>query len=813
MLISVRWLGRHIDVSGLTAEQIGRDLTLATAEVESVEAFLPHARELVVGKVVARAAHPGADRLSLCRVDIGAPEPVPVVCGAANVAEGQTVALALPGTTLPGIGTLGKSKIRGEISLGMICSEQEVGLADESSGIWVLPGSARVGQPLSEALDLADSVIDIDNKSLTHRPDLWGHRGIARELSAIYRRPLLPLEVEWPALGSDARVPVSIESAACPRYLALPIDGAKALPSPLWLRALLRAVGQRSLGQLVDISNFVMLDLGQPNHVFDRQRLAPGGIVVRKAKAGEAFTTLAGRALQLTDDDLLIASGQAGVALAGVIGGANSEVQSGTQSLLLEVATFDASTVRRTSVRHGLRTDSSARFEKSLDPELPPVAAAHFANVLKRLQPDVTFPAPITDIRTRQPKPLEISLRPSRVREALGAELADAEIQDILSRLGFGVTSREGRAVDGERELSVLVPSDRATKDISIERDLVEEVGRLYGYGNITERTLVCPIEPPPHDERRWLVRRIADRLAGAAHFTETLSYSFHSDELLTLLGLSELPHATLQNPVVSQQGRIRRSVAPSLLANIEANRRYRDEVRLFEIGKGYLPERSNRAHEPEEQHLLALLLAAPPPRRGAGFRDNALARLHGVVADLLRVLERPAVEWGPGEAPPWAEPGRSLIATFPSGAVVASLASVRADVLSALGLKAGLESEVVLAELSVDALLAAPRQTKKYTPVPRFPGIKVDVAIAVDQSLRSADVVAVIRHAARAHCRSVELFDVYAGPAVGPGKKSLAYHVLLAAEDKTLNETEEQKFLERLAAKLESIGAALRDG
>ena len=201
MLISFKWLGRHIDLSGLSPEQIASDLTLSTAEVESVEAFLPHAREIVVGRVLTRGPHPGADRLSLCRVDVGGSEPIPVVCGAANVAEGQTVALALPGTTIPGIGKLEKSKIRGEVSLGMICSEQELGLADKSEGIWVLPGSLRVGSTLADALELGDSVIDIDNKSLTHRPDLWGHRGIARELSAIYRRPLLPLDVAWPAYG------------------------------------------------------------------------------------------------------------------------------------------------------------------------------------------------------------------------------------------------------------------------------------------------------------------------------------------------------------------------------------------------------------------------------------------------------------------------------------------------------------------------------------------------------------------------------------------------------------------------------------
>jgi phenylalanyl-tRNA synthetase beta chain len=815
MLISLRWLGRHIDLAGLEPQQIALDLTLATAEVESVQEFLPHAREIVVGRVLSRAQHPGADRLSLCRVDVGQAEPLPIVCGASNVAEGQTVPVALPGSTLPGIGKLQKSKIRGEVSLGMICSETEIGLGSESAGIWVLPDSLRVGTALAEALDLGDWVIDIDNKSLTHRPDLWGHRGIARELSAIYRRPLLPFDVALPSTGSAEGVAVQIEAKACSRYLALPIDGAQALPSPLWLRALLVAVGQRSRGQLVDLSNFVMLDLGQPNHVFDRQRLlqrgnpaAPGadGISVRKARAGQVFTALDGRKLELSEEDLLICSGAEAVALAGVIGGANTEVTGDTQSLLLEVATFDAATVRRTSVRHALRTDSSARFEKSLDPELPPIAAAHFATLLRSLQPGVSFPLALSDVRTAPARQLEIALDPERVRAALGAPLPDSQIRELLERLSFGVQVVAGGFI-------VAVPSARATKDISIEQDLVEEVGRSFGYGNIKERSLVCPVEPPPHDERRWLVRRIADRLAGAARYTETMSYSFHSDELLAAVGMAELPHATIDNPQVAQESRVRRSVAPSLLQGLEANRRHREVVRLFEIGKGYLPEHPNERHEPEERHLVAVLWAAPSPAAQAGFQENALSQLQGVVADVLGVLERPPLEWGAGQGPSWAQPGRCIAARYPGGEVVATLASVSLDVLGRLGLKGRLQSDVALGEISIDALLVAPRQTRRYAPLPKFPGIKVDIAVAVGASVQSAQVVAVIREAAGALCKGVDLFDVYTGDAVGAGKKSLAYHVLLQADDRTLSDSEEQKFLKRLDSKLDAIGAQLRDG
>jgi phenylalanyl-tRNA synthetase beta chain len=388
----------------------------------------------------------------------------------------------------------------------------------------------------------------------------------------------------------------------------------------------------------------------------------------------------------------------------------------------------------------------------------------------------------------------------------LGAPLTDAEIADILTRLSFGVQpTAEG--------FTVSVPTDRATKDISIEQDLVEEVGRMFGYGNVQERSLVADVLPPPHDERRALVRKIQDRLAGVAHFTETLSYSFHPDELLTLLGMNELPHSTLANPVVATQSRLRRSVAPSLLANLEANRRYRDVVRLFEVGKGYQPEAGNAEGEPAERHLVGVLWAGPPPRKGAGFQEHSLASLQGAVTDVLAALERPAVEWDAGDAPPWAAPGRAVVARYPDGTIAATLANVRADVLLGLGLKGRWQSDVALGEIALDAVLAAPRQTRKYAPIPRFPGIKVDIAIAAPEAVRSKDVVDVIRDAAGSNFRAAELFDVYQGEAIGAGKRSLAYHVLLQAEDKTLSDNEEQKFLKRLGTKLSALSADLRDG
>ncbi|MBW2274974.1 MAG: phenylalanine--tRNA ligase subunit beta [Deltaproteobacteria bacterium] len=824
MYVSYRWLERHVDLTGITPEQLADDLTLSTAEVEGLEAFAPHLADLVVGLVAEHDRHPDADKLSVCKVDVGEAEPLQIVCGAPNVGAGQKVAVATVGTVLPGDFKIKKSKIRGVESRGMICSVQELDLGDEHEGIWVLPESAEVGRPLSAALGIEDWVIEIDNKSLTHRPDLWGHRGIANEVAAIYQRSLAPLDLSLPATGDAAPYPVRVESQACSRYLALPIEGAEAAASPDWLRWLLLAVGQRPIDQIVDLSNFVMLDLGQPNHTFDAKRLdkgsRKGGIVVRDARDGESITTLDGEERKLCSDDLLICAGDEPVALAGIMGGEGSKVGEDTSQLLLEVATFVPTTIRRTSTRVGLRTDSSARFEKHLDPTLPMAAAAHYARLLQELQPEVRFPAPISDAGDWTDPAHSITLRPERVRTALGEAIPDDEIASILERLGFGVEGGVAGAVEGAgkgrgdgAELTVAIPSARATKDIGIEQDLVEEIGRIYRYGNIPEQPMQAEIRPPLRDPRRVMVRKIQDRLAGSARFHEVLSYSFLPDDMLARLGEADVPHVSVINPVDKAESRLRRSVLPSLLEGLENNRRHRADVRLFEIGKGYLPEASNERGEPKELHRVALLWAREPAGRKAAFDDNAFATLHGVVVDLLDTLGLEAPEWSASSSPPaWAHPTRCLAASWKGQLGEAAVfANLEPGLARGLGLDGDLTSDIAAAEISIDHLLEAPAAGSRYRAIPRFPGIKVDVAVEMEAATPAAELVAVIERSGKGQVVETELFDVYAGQQIGAGRKSLAYHVLLQSESKTLTDKDQAKFLTRLEKGLEGIGARLR--
>ncbi len=816
MWVSMRWLERHVDLTGITPERLCEDLTLSTAEVEGLERFAPILDEVVVGRVISREKHPDAEKLSLCRVEVGEEAPLSIVCGAPNVATGQKVAVARIGTTLPGDFRIKKSKIRGVESQGMICSVRELDLGEEHDGIWVLPENAEVGLPVSRALGIEDWIIEIDNKSLTHRPDLWGHRGIAREIAAIYERPLNPLDTTLPEITPDSPRrdpwPVSIETKGCSRYVALPIDGVRPGPSPDWLRWLLLAVGQRPIDLLVDLSNFVMLDLGQPNHVFDRNLLERSGrrIVVRNAREGETLETLDGETRTLQPSDLLICAGDEPVALAGIMGGQGSKVAETTDSLLLEVATFDAATIRRTSTRIGLRTDSSARFEKSLDPTLPLAAAGHFARLLAQIEPAARFPAPTTDVGDGQAPSTTIELRCDRVRTALGKALPNEEIRHLLERLAFEV---EAAGPEDENRFRVHVPTFRATKDITLEQDLVEEIGRLHRYGNIEEKPLHFDIAPPPRDERRRLVRHLQDRLAGGARFHENLSYTFVDDALLEKLGDLDRPHVSVINPVVKSESRIRRSVTPSLLPALESNRRNRTDVRLFEIGKAYEPEHANERGEPRERHLLGLAWAGTRPGRKAAYHENRLMGLQSVLEDLVRSWGCRHPRWtNEGRRPSWAHPGKCLFLELEGAAEpVAVVAELEPGLAPALGLSGDLDSEVALAEVCLDRLLEAERAGGGFRPLPRFPGIKVDVAIAVPESTPAGELITLIEQAGRKQVADIELFDLYRGESVGSGRKSLAFHVLLQSDEKTLTDKDERKFLRRLERLVTEAGGEIR--
>ncbi len=797
MKISMRWLSRYIDLSGITAEQVHDDLTMSTAEVEGIEVFGGELDDVVIGHVVEREKHPDADKLSVTKVDVGDGELRQIVCGAPNVAADQKVAVIQPGKKLPGNFKIKKTKIRGLESLGMICSESELGLSDESDGILVLDENAQIGKRFVDHVDVLDHVLEIDNKSINHRPDLWGHYGIARELGAMYGRKPKKIDrpVKIPTDGPSLDIVID-DAAACPRYLGVVIRDVKIQPSPDWMRYLLSAVGQRSIDLSVDLTNFVMLELGQPMHAFDLRKLDDSGIRVRFAKSGETMNTLDGQERKLQDSDLLITSGDRPVALAGVMGGEDSAVAEDTTDLFLESANFHPATIRRTSTRLGLRTDSSARFEKSLDPANAELAAHRFLTLLGELCPGARAAGPIVDPAEWRYEPKRVGLRRERLDLKLGHEIDDPKVTEILESLEFDV-QRDGADFD------VGVPSFRATKDVSIEDDLIEEVGRMFRYDNIPEQPLVSAIVPPPREPELYLVRQMLRVGASDLGTHEVYNYSFIPDAIVEACGDGESPHTIVTNPVAPENAKMRRHVAPSLLASLVLNLEQHadDEIRLMEDGRGYHPETRDRDGLPHEVREVAF---AWTRRSGA----HPYAELRSAVETLLERVAFPATMTESfGTTMSWMHPGKTVRidrGEHPIGCVGAVHPQV------AQRLKLPLTTAV--ATLDIRAMLRTERRDLRYDPISPYPPQPVDVALLVETSTQVGTIAEFLRTCGKKLVRSVELFEVYTGEGVPNGKKSLNFTVTLGAMDRTLSAKDEEKFLGRVRDGASEVGAELRD-
>lgn len=793
MNISIRWLSRYVDLSDQRPEDIADNLTMSTAEVEGVTAFAAGLDELVIGHVLERDKHPNADKLSICKVDLGKGEPSQIICGAPNVAAGQRVVVIQPGQVLPDGTKIKKGKIRGEESLGMICSERELGLSEDHEGIIVLDKDYSAGLPLAQVLDCADHVIEIDNKSINHRPDLWGHYGIARELAAILGRELQPwgARLELPASGDSLDLSVEDQSA-CPRYLGLCVEGVQQQRSPDWMRYLLHAVGQRSINLLVDLTNFVMLDLGQPMHAFDRRQLQ-GDVTVRRAKAGERMHTLDEIERELQDEDLLITSGGAPVALAGIMGGQGSMVQDDTTSLFLESANFHAATVRRTSTRLGLRTDSSARFEKTLDPALCEEAVHRYLGLLQELCPTAKASGPLCDPAEWSYPGLQVELRRARLDLKLGHVVPDDTVEGILSSLDFGVSKTEaGWAVD--------IPSFRASKDIAIEDDLIEEVGRMFRYDNIPAVPLVSVVAVPPKDPELALAREMSRCAALELACHEVYNYSFVPDQVLEAVQAGDQEYSIVSNPVAPEICRMRRHVMPSLLAACAPNMRSAEEVRMFEHGKGYQPEHKDADGLPQETRELALVWS----RKGG----DPYPELRSAVLGMLSRQGFPvsADDLSSATETRWVHPQKTVALTL-ADQEVGYLGSLHPQVARNLEMP----STTAICSLDLRALLRAGKSEKHFVEMSRFPPQPVDVALLVPDAVQVKTCVEFLHKAGRKLVQGVELFEVYRGQGVPAGHKSLNFTVTLGASDRTLSGKDEEKYLSKVRQGVAEIGGELR--
>lgn len=802
MYLSLNWLGDHVDLSGLEPERIAHDLTMRTALIEGFVDQRKALAAVVVGEVLTCEKHPDADRLSLCTVAWGEDEPAQVVCGAPNVRAGQKIIYAPVKTLLPNGVKLKQAKIRGVASAGMICAEDELGLGPEHDGILVLDEAMLPGTPCADVPGLLDVIFDIDNKSVTHRPDLWGHRGFARELAAIYGRELKPLSLFaglQPGLQPGSTAP-SIElepDAGCPLYAGLCVE-AGPIASPDWMRFRLVACGMRPINLLVDLSNYVMLELGQPTHPFDRDLLVGDRITVRRAREGETMVTLDEIERSLGPDDMVIADGERAVAIAGVMGSACAEVSESTRRVLLESASFDATTVRRTSSRLGLRTDALARFEKCLDPALVEEALGRYAWWLSRLHDEARIEPRYAVAGEARAPSLSVSLKPAMVRSRLGLELSDGEITSTLSSIGFAL--REGAE---SAELLVEVPSWRATRDVSRAEDLVEEVGRLVGYERIETPAPRGPLILGERDPRLVVEEGLRDALARRLGFTEVFSYSTLSDRLFEQLGLPDDEGGPrLTNALQQDASRLRPAVVPSLLGRLEAWLRQESTPRCFEVGRGY--ELDGDGAIVERRQVVALV-----GRRERGDSRDLVRVLRGALDVVLDAHGTEAARYSQAaalDAEPWFH--QHQLARARVGDVeLARLGVVAPQVLQRLDV----DGAAALLVIDVDAVVGCGQRAGRYRALHRQPAALFDLAFVAGYDVSSDDLAAAIRKAGPKTLREVNAFDVYRGKGLADDERSIAFHLVFQSRERTLTEKDLGKARQRIVSAVEKLGARLR--
>ena len=786
MQFSESWLRDWVNPQANT-QALADALSMAGLEVDGVSPAAPAFSGVVVGKVLDCQRHPDADKLSVCQVDIGAEAPVQIVCGAKNVAADMKVPVATVGAVLPGDFKIKKAKLRGQESHGMICSAAELGLADASDGIMPLPQDAPVGEDFRAYLQLDDQLIDVD---LTpDRGDCLSIAGIARDVGVIYATEVKNWEIQDIPAAIDAQQTVSLEAPdACPRYLCRIVRGIDAqAETPLWMVERLRRSGIRSISPVVDVTNYVMIELGQPMHGFDLDKLS-GGIHVRLAKAGEKLTLLDGSEVEVQPDTLLIADDEKPLALAGIMGGEASGVVETTRDVLLESAFFSPTAIIGKARAYGLHTDSSHRFERGVDWQLQKRALERATDLLLHIAGGEAGPVVEAVAEDQLPGIREIHLRRRQVPRILGVEIDDATISDILQRLGMKVEAVE----DGWR---VQAPSWRF--DIAIEADLVEEIGRIYGYANIPENLSSAPVSVQGVPEAALHLDRIKDLLVDR-DYQEVVTYSFISPELAEML-TPEAEPIRLANPISKEMSVMRASLWPGLLSTLQYNlARQQDRVRLFETGQIFLAEGED-IRQPEMFAGLIYGDKLPEKWNSAPGKVDYYDLKGDVEAVLGRVDDPHSFEFLPATDSAL-HPGQSAI-ILRNGEEIGRLGMLH----PALQSKMDIPGNVFLFQIRLQGLEEG--HIPAYEAVSRYPAIRRDLAVLVDRDLTWAQVESVARKAAPEIVRDIRIFDVYTGDNIDSSLKSLALSLILQDYSHTLTDEETDRAVE---AVLEALGTEL---
>lgn len=804
MKVTLNWLKEYVEID-LTPELLAHRLTMAGLEVDAMDRLGEGLDSVIVARLAEVRPHPEADRLTLCTVETGSVV-LQVVCGATNHRAGDLVALAQAGTVLPGDLKIRKSKIRGQDSCGMLCSLSELGLAASSDGIMILPPGLPLGQPVFAALGLKDVRFEL---GLTpNRPDCLSVVGVAREVSGFTGKPLrLPVaELRESATPVSAKSSVTIDAPdLCPRYAARLIEGVVIGPSPAWLVRRLEAIGMRSINNVVDVTNFVMMELGHPLHAFDFRFLRGRRIVVQRAGDGMQFTTLDGQIRTLTSGDLVICDAEGPVALAGIMGGENSEVKTETVDILLESAYFDPATIRRTSKRLALHTESSHRFERGADIDMVPVALDRAAALIVELAGGSLASGSLDNY----PRPLakrQLVISAQRTSQLLGVELDANEIHQVLSRIGMANDFIHDSRVGA---LQVDVPSFRP--DIEREIDLIEEVARLIGYDRIPVTMPVSSLACQPLPEHLRLAGKLREAMV-ARGFSEVVNFSFVAADAVDRLRLSEDDPRRLSvqilNPLSEDQAVMRTTLVPSLLESAARNIAYRThDLALFELRPVFSPVPGEELPR-ERLHLAALLSGRREPEGWAQQESvGDFYDIKGIAEELLELLQIGKVDWVAEHGERFYHPGKSC-ALRCGEVLLGTLGEIHPEVLRACDIN----QPVVLLDLDAEALIAAAGRHPGFRPLSRFPDMERDSAFLVDEGVTARQIFDVLRQVRLKDLESIVLFDVYRGDTLPAGKKSVAIRARYRALDRTLTDELVQGLHGRLVQSLEkSLGAVLR--
>ena len=787
MLISMNWIRDFVNLDGLDLEPLIRRFTLSTAEVEDIFRMGENLRDVVAGKILSVENHPDSKKLHLLKVD-GGDKIYDVVCGAPNVREGLIVPFVKEGGMVAGQ-EITCATIAGYESHGMCCSEHELGISVDHSGLMELPEDTEVGKDITELYAIKDIVFEVDNKSLTNRPDLWGHYGIAREFAALTGRELKPLEtVELSAF--DGLPPVSIEvldKELCYRYSGLKVRNITKKVSPVDMRIRLFYCGQRAINLLADLTNYLMLEMGQPMHAFDCAKV--DSIEVRRFESPLTFQTLDGAERTVDENTLMICSKGEPVAVAGIMGGLASEIEDDTDSLLLESANFDAVSVRRSSVRLGLRTDASMRYEKTLDPEMTVTAIGRFMKLLLDIDPAAEVISSLTDVYVKHYPTVSLSFDKAYVDRYTGIEISDEQILKTLQALGF-------KAEQSGVTFTVEVPSWRATKDVTIKADIIEEITRIYGYDNFLISTTVSPLAPQKKSLQNKADNFAKDILVQRYRLHEVHSYIWADGKKCRELGIEIEDNVRLVAPQSPDAEVLRTNMGPTLLAVLQENKSFGSDFGVFEIGR--VCEGLKDDGTANERKVLGIALFS----RTKGERE-----LYFDLLEMLKVLGREikGVDFTFANCEPdhdFQHP-RNTATVSCNGKTLGWISTLH----PAVAAKVDRRGIAVCAQLDMDDFATLQAQLLSYREPSRFPGIDIDLSLLLPEGVTFADLQPAWKDVDAALLSDVSMVDLFTQGA----QKSLTLRFAFSSGVKTLSKEEVQPVVDGIVAKLTALGAALR--